>query len=50
MSKFIQDKTQVVVSVADEKDERFAVGWKPYSDASPVSAAPARKPRVLTEK
>lgn len=33
MSRFIQDGTGVVVSVADEKDDRFASGWKPFSGA-----------------
>ncbi len=32
MSRFIQDGTGVVVSVADEKDGRFASGWKPFDD------------------
>jgi hypothetical protein len=27
MSKFINTDTKVVVSVADEKDDRFAQGW-----------------------
>ena len=31
MSTFIQDGTGVVVSVADEKDDRFSVGYKPYT-------------------
>lgn len=41
MSKFIQDGTGVVVSVADEKDDRFDVGWKPVDDDKPE-----RKPRA----
>jgi hypothetical protein len=35
MGKFIQDGTGIVVSVADEKDERFVSGWSAYSDAEP---------------
>nr|DAL17871.1 MAG TPA_asm: HeH/LEM domain [Caudoviricetes sp.] len=34
MSSFIQNGTGIVVSVADEKDDRFASGWKPYDDES----------------
>lgn len=30
MGRHIQDGTGVVVSVADEKDSRFASGWEPY--------------------
>jgi len=30
MSRFIQNGTGVVVSVADSKDDRFTSGWKPY--------------------
>lgn len=32
MSRFIQDGTGIVVSVADEKDDRFASGWKPVEE------------------
>lgn len=41
MSKFIQDGTGIVVSVADEKDERFTVGWKPADEADKKPAAKA---------
>lgn len=44
MSKFIQDVTGVVVSVADEKDERFDSGWKPF-ESEPASK-PERKQRA----
>lgn len=43
MSKFIQDGTGVVISVSDEKDERFDAGWKPVESES---AKPERKPRA----
>lgn len=42
MSKFIQDVTGVVISVADHKDERFESGWKPLESES---GKPERKPR-----
>lgn len=42
MSKFIQDGTGVVVSVADEKDERFVNGWKPVAE-KPAPKAQAKK-------
>jgi hypothetical protein len=34
MSKFRNTSTQVVVSVDDSKDDRFAEGWEP-ADAEP---------------
>jgi len=37
MGRFIQDGTGVVVSVADSKDERFALGWKPYDGSEPAA-------------
>jgi len=40
MSRFIQDKTGIVVSVADEKDSRFVSGWEPVEDT------PTAKPRA----
>lgn len=44
MSKFINTNTQVVVSVADDKDERFAEGWDLVSADKPAKAAkPASK-------
>lgn len=39
MSKFIQDGTGVVISVADEKDARFATGYQPFEEPK----KPARK-------
>lgn len=39
MSRFTNTKTKVVVSVADEKDDRFGEGWERVSDE------PARKTR-----
>lgn len=32
MSKFENTSTKVVVSVADEKDDRFGEGWAPVKD------------------
>lgn len=32
MSKFINNNTKVVVSVADEKDDRFGEGWEKVSE------------------
>ena len=49
MSKFIQDGTGVVVSVADEKDSRFASGWKPY-DGTQVSDSPDKSWKVADLK
>ena len=43
MSTFIQDGTGLVVSVADEKDERFAVGWKPADEAKPEAKTTPKK-------
>ena len=43
MSTFIQDGTGLVVSVADEKDERFAVGWKPADEATPKAKTTPKK-------
>lgn len=40
MSRFINDQTKVVVSVADEKDDRFGEGWTREGDE------PARKTRA----
>lgn len=34
MGKFINTNTQVVISVADEKDDRFAEGWEPVTEKS----------------
>ncbi|GLU88948.1 hypothetical protein [Agromyces sp. NBRC 114283] len=34
MGKFINTTTQVVVSVADEKDDRFTDGWERYDPAA----------------
>lgn len=32
MSKFVNSNTKVVVSVADEKDDRFTQGWELVED------------------
>lgn len=32
MSKFINTETKVIVSVSDEKDDRFTQGWEPVTD------------------
>ena len=42
MSKFIQDGTGVVVSVADEKDDRFVSGYKQFDGSETVE--PKRGP------
>ena len=42
MGKFIQDGTGVVISVADEKDDRFATGFKPFDGSESVE--PKRGP------
>ena len=42
MSRFENETTKVVVSVADEKDDRFASGWKPVSD-QPAPKTRAKK-------
>lgn len=34
MGKFINTNTQVVVSVSDEKDDRFGDGWEPVTEKS----------------
>lgn len=39
MGKFINTNTQVVVSVSDEKDDRFGEGWEL------VAEKPQAKPR-----
>lgn len=31
MGRHIQNGTGIVISVADEKDERYVSGWKPYT-------------------
>ena len=46
MSKFQNEKTGVVVSVADSKDGRFTAGWKAYDGEAPVSAYPEGAPDV----
>ena len=42
MSTFIQDGTGVVVSVADHKDDRFTVGFKPYTGDAEPKRSPGR--------
>lgn len=37
MSKFRNIDTDVVVSVADEKDDRFGEGWELVADEKPTS-------------
>ena len=34
MGRHIRDGTGIVISVADEKDDRYSSGWKPYTDES----------------
>lgn len=52
MSRFQNLSTGVVVSVADEKDDRFINGWKPYdgTDTPPKSAAPDKSWKVADLK
>lgn len=38
MGKFINKNTQVVVSVSDEKDDRFLEGWEPVTEKAPAKA------------
>jgi hypothetical protein len=40
MSRFENDQTGVIVTVADSKDERFASGWTKVA----AKKAPAKKP------
>lgn len=42
MSKFRNTTTQVVVSVSDDKDVRFADGWEPAEAPAEVKRAPGR--------
>lgn len=42
MSRFQNLETGIVVSVADEKDDRFTSGWKPAEEPK-SSAARAKK-------
>lgn len=42
MSKFTNTETKVVVSVADEKDDRFGEGWERVSD-EPVRKTRSKK-------
>lgn len=48
MSRFVQDGTGVVISVADEKDGRYTTGWAPEGDAQKVekSATPDKTWKV----
>lgn len=43
MGRFVNDKTKVVVSVADEKDDRFGAGWTredpPVKNKKPAASA-----------
>lgn len=49
MGRHIQDGTGIVISVADEKDDRYSSGWKPYtgeadeSDEKPKRATRAKQ-------
>ena len=44
MGRFINSATSVVVSVADEKDDRFGAGWEPYDGTEPEVAAVVQLP------
>lgn len=50
MGKFIQDGTGVVISVADEKDERFAVGYQPFTDEPDTKRGPGRPKKTDADK
>ena len=39
MSKFRNIHNEVIVSVADEKDERFGAGWELVTDENPKKPA-----------
>ncbi len=45
MSKFVNEKTGVVFSVDDSKDDRYAQGHKPYKGEpkAPAKRAPSSK-------
>ncbi len=49
MGRFRNVATGVVVSVADEKDDRFASGFEPATndDKAPAKKAAASKPREV---
>ncbi len=42
MSRFINDTTGVVVSVADEKDDRFENGWTRVEPEQPAKKSSGR--------
>lgn len=44
MGKWINEVTGARVSVADEKDYRFADGWRSADAAEPVPVEPKRGP------
>ena len=41
MSRFQNETTKVIVSVADTKDDRFGDGWLPYTAVEAPKRAPA---------
>jgi len=43
MARFVNDETKVVVSVADDKADRFASGWTALGDGE--TEAPKRRTR-----
>jgi hypothetical protein len=43
MSRFRNLTTDVVVSVDDSKDERYANGWEPADKAAPAKKTAAKK-------
>lgn len=55
MSRFVNDKTKVVVSVADSKDHRFpaSAGWSPVTDddttPAPEGYAALKLPELRAE-
>lgn len=42
MSKFKNSATGVVVSVSDEKDNRFTDGWEPVDKEAPKRGRPKK--------
>ena len=43
MSRFRSTSTEVVVSVADEKDDRFGEGWKRVDGSGEAEAKPTTR-------
>jgi hypothetical protein len=50
VGRFINSATSVVVSVADEKDDRFGEGWEPYNGTESAEDAEAEGARIEAEQ